>query len=283
MVLKTSTSEIYTPGDVSHPIVITYDNTLGEEKNSAAFKETLDTHRWQYAFISISDTYKAHRDKLDGYRQMLNMLPPDKIVVLSDSRDVFCCRNVKAFMNGYRSLKSDFIVSMELFCNKTTAVVTKPIPQCVPLVKYWKHHKREEWPMRKYVNSGLIVGKAINLIDFFNYATEHEFHDDQEALGDYMNNYPDKVLADIDATLLHSTTFGVNAGIFDMHLQKHDSPTYAELFGRSAFFLHFPGCCSLKGQGLMYEVTRKLIMDGNDSNKLNLLYDYDDFDWGTKF
>jgi hypothetical protein len=167
---------------------------------------------------------------------------------------------------------------MELFCDYTTDVVLEPTAQCVPLVKYWKHHTQGVYPLRKYVNSGLMCGKAGALLEFFRYATEKKFEDDQEAMGTFMNAYPEKVCADVDHTLLHSTTFGKSAGFHTMHIQKQDAPTYAEIFGRDSFFLHFPGC-NTKGQKLIYDMTLSLIDQGYTSHKLNELYGYPDISW----
>jgi len=276
--LKQLNSTNYHPENVSIPLVVTYDNLLADHPNSRVLKQTLDTHNWEYAFVSISNTYRDHRDKLQGYAEMLRTLRPDKIVVLSDSRDVVCCRNVKAFMDAYDSLKSPFVVSMELFCDSTTDVVLEKRPQCIPLINYWKHHTHGVYPLRKYVNSGLIVGKAAAVLDYLKYAIDNKFVDDQEAMAVYMNTYPARVCADVDRVLLHSTTAGKSGGCYAMHVQKQDAPTYAELFGRDSFFLHFPGC-NTKGQKLMYDMTKFLIEHKFNSVTLNGLYEYPDFGW----
>jgi hypothetical protein len=279
MSLRYVTSSTFSKDNLDIPLVVAYDSALGNHPNSEFYKQTLVSHNWEYAFINVSDKYRGHYDKILGYYEMLLTLPADKIVVLSDCWDVVCCRNVKAFMAAYASMKSDFIVSMELFCNSTTDIVTTPAPACMPLTTYWKHHTNGIYPLRKYVNSGLIVGKASCLMHFYKYVMEKKAgSSDQISLGCYMNDYPERVCVDVDRILLHSTTFGKSGGCENMNLQKQDAPTYSELFGRDSFFLHFPGC-GFKGQKFLYDFTCSIIKQGYDSRILNKLYDHDDFNY----
>lgn len=269
--LKSITSVSHNVNDLSKPLAITYDNLLGKHDNSKLLIKSLQQNDWEYTVISINDIYRDHRDKLIGYKQFLETLHSDKIVILLDSRDVICCRNVNAFMDGYKSLNCDLIVSLEMFCNTTTNVVLTRSIACIPLIEYWKYRNVTEWPIRKYVNSGLIAGKAASILHFLNYALDNNFIDDQEALGSYMNTFPERIYGDQDATILHSTTFGKGAGLENSLIQKHDSPTFAEFFGRAAFFLHFPGL-NAKGQALMYDFARLLFENGASGSRLNELY-----------
>jgi len=276
--LKTQTSLPCDLDDISKPVAILYDNLFDGHPGSKLLIDTLKNNDWEYVVVSIHDTYRGHKDKLLGYKAMLETLPADKVVVLTDSRDVVCCRNVKAFMEGFASLESNFIVSLEAFCNQTSDQVTGRDLQCVPLTTYWKHRNVTTWPVRKYVNSGLIAGKVANILEFFNYSIEKEFKDDQVAFGTFMNEYPEKVYGDQDATILHTTTFGKGGGLENCLLQKHDSPTFAELFGRAAFFLHVPGVTN-KGQAVIYDFIKFCILNGASSKKLNTLYDIPEWTW----
>jgi hypothetical protein len=68
-----------------------------------------------------------------------------------------------------------------------------------------------------------------------------------------MNKFPEKVIADVDATLLHTCGSGVNAGLQSIDRQSFDAPSIAELSGRKAFFLHIPGISNIKGQQTYYD------------------------------
>jgi hypothetical protein len=65
----------------------------------------------------------------------------------------------------------------------------------------------------------------------------------------------------------------------NIHSQKHDSPTLAELFGRGAFFLHTPGLGGIKGNLLVYDTVRSLIQNGIGDKQLRSSYDYEEPGW----
>jgi hypothetical protein len=105
---------------------------------------------------------------------------------------------------------------------------------------------------------------------------------DQSAFGTYINEYPDRVACDVDAALLHSSVFGVNAGIQNIHQQKEDSPTFAELFGRAAFFLHLPGI-QAKGPRVVYDCVWKAIDAGISDKLIRKPYGYAEPKWNEVF
>ena len=81
---------------------------------------------------------------------------------------------------------------------------------CPNLSEYWGNVKR---PKRQFVNTGLIAGKAKDLLEMYNWCinwvVENNVNDDQIAMGNYMNSFPEKVASDHDIKLLHTSTFGV--------------------------------------------------------------------------
>ena len=137
-------------------------------------------------------------------------------------------------------------------------------------------------PSRKFVNNGLIAGTVEAVKRFLQWALENKYTDDQFALGNYMNTFPELVAADTAAELLHTTTFGVNAGIQDIHRQKQDAPTLAEVLGRGAFFLHVPGSSS-KGQKVIYDLVCTLIDAGAGDAMLGGVYKYAEPEWNEVF
>jgi hypothetical protein len=278
--VKSVVSATYNPRDISKPLLIGYDNSLSKHENCRAFVDTLDKNDWEYAIISISDEWKGFTDKLLGYKLFLDTLPDDKIVVLSDTRDVFCCRASKHFLQGFKSKKSDFIACMEILCGGKTEA-DKPRGNCVPLTAYWKHTHREYKPLRKFVNSGLISGKVSTIKKFFAWAVKEEYTDDQVALGWYMNDFPKEVYADDTAELFHTSLFAHQGGLLDPVTQKQDSPTFAELCGRSAFFLHLPACAP-SAQNVMSKYV-KTILDMGSSAKTIHPKDFPEVDYDGNF
>jgi len=176
------------------------------------------------------------------YYKYLSELHHNKVVVLSDARDVFCVRSSKWFMQAYASMESDFIVSAETTCSGKFEQETQ-LGNCVPVTEYWKYHgiKKDQLPLHRYVNSGLIVGKAKPIREFLKWAIDTSQTDDQVALGRYINLNPSFCKLDTELRLMHSSFAFQFGGVVSVMKQKKDSPTLFDLMGRGCFFLHLPG------------------------------------------
>ena len=259
------------------PIVFAYDNNLSSP-NTFKLLETLAKNKWNYKILGIGEQWKGFQSKMNGYakeieERMKQNENEERIYVISDARDVFCLRPADNFeesfihlVGGEENAKNKMVVSMEIFCDGKTDVPEEYVGhQCVSLKKYWEHHHIESknlLPIRKFVNSGLICGKAKVLNEFYKfYVNNHKFHkgDDQLALGLFMNLFPEKVVADVDAVLLHTCVSGVNAGLQSIEKQNFDAPSLSELAGHKAFFLHIPGLHCIKGQRTYYSTVSKFI------------------------
>jgi len=177
---------------------------------------------------------------------------------------------------------------MELSWNSKIAVPSDYFPQDTSrLLQYWKHHNNKV-PVRRYVNMGLVAGtvKALkHCLPWVSAAMKTSIvpECDQYSFAAYMNAFPERVAADTDAILLHTTNGGLNAGILDIHVQKGDFPTFAELFGRAAFFLHIPGSGGKNGQGVLYNQVCKGIEMGMCSKALIDPYGYKEPAWNEVF
>jgi hypothetical protein len=280
--LKTVTSSIYNPEDLTKPLLIGYDNILDNHSNTQCFLNTLKKNNWEYALVSISEKWNGFKDKLHGYLAMLSTLPSSKVVILSDTRDVFCCRSSKQFIQGFQSKQCDFLACMEIFCFLKVEA-DEPRGNCVPLTKYWTINKRNPIPLRKFVNSGLICGKVYALKAFLQWSLDGGYTDDQIALGEYMNTYPARVYADTEADLLHTSLYGFNGGVLSAHHQKQDSPTFAELFGSGSFFLHIPGVSrAVAGQQIIHKFV-KVMLDIGAQNSAIHHKDYPEVDYFGNF
>jgi hypothetical protein len=192
-------------------------------------------------------------------------------------------RGPKAFLKGFNTFKKDMVVSMELFCGgRINPPEIFNCVQCVPLTAYWRHHNVATLPHRKFANNGLVSGRAKALKACLNWIIDNNYVDDQLGLGAYMNAFPDRVAADINADILHTTMFGYNAGIQSIHIQKHDSPTFAELFGRGAFFIHIAGLGS-RAQHTMYKFVSMVIDAGSGDKLLRDSYAYPEPEWDISY
>lgn len=272
------------------PLVIAYENNL-ISSNSINFKRTLDVNNWEYIFVGEGETWIDFSNKINMYKKILAELSPNKIIILSDARDVFCCRSPKSYISKISKIISlnKIIVSGELFLlGKTNWTEDSVLEaknnnpnyfwQGVPLFKYWNFYNlSDNVPMRKYVNSGLMTGYAIHLLDLFSWIINNNYVDDQLGVSMYINEYPNKIYLDYDAEILHTSGHGVNLGILDIKHQRHDSVNFAELLGHSSYFLHIPGISMSKGQKFTYNVVNKLLLDNN----IHSAYSHEMYNLGT--
>jgi GR25 family glycosyltransferase involved in LPS biosynthesis len=267
--------------DTTRPLLLSYDNKPTE--TTEFFMKTLTSNAWQYVLLGKDEVWEGWHTRMNAYRKYLDTLHEDKVVILSDARDVLCLRGPHAFMEAFRSFKKDLVVSMELLCGGSLDVPdTYNCVQCKPIARYWNFYNISPKPLRKYVNNGLIAGTARALRSLLKWSLDNKYTDDQLALGNYVNTFPELVAADTGADLLHTTNFGVNAGIQYIHVQKQDSPSFAELFGRSAFFLHIPGLGG-KGQSVLYNSVRKTLEEGACDKQLRSPYKYAEPAWNEVF
>lgn len=266
--------------NITIPLVLSYENDLSNNKNAQLFKKTLEGYNWEYEFIGEGMKWNGFRDKILGYYNFLiDNLPDDKIVVLSDSRDVFCVKTPHCFIEQIKEIiENKIIISSEMFLhghmNWNDEQVSKAISkepgyfwQGVPLNDYWKFHQINPIPFRKYLNSGLIVGKTKNLKIALKWIIDNNFNDDQLGLSNYTNQFPHLVHLDYEANILHTSTSFVNGSLYDYNIQKLDSPTFHELLGFSNYFLHIPGSNISKGQKYIYNIIDTLL--SNNNNKLD--------------
>lgn len=264
------------------PLVVTYDNIPNEY--TQYFTKTLRAQKWDHIIIGKGEVWEGWTTRMKAYRNYLYTLPDEKIVVLSDARDVVCTRSPKAFMDAFKSFNKDIVACMELICAQTfeQPQERRALANCQPLHEYWSYYGITTLPKRKFVNAGLLSGRVKALKVYFDWAIEKGFKDDQLALGNYLNAFPQTIAADTEAAMLHTTNFALNAGVKDIHRQKHDSPTFAELFGRGAFFLHLSGANN-PGQKVIFEYVRILIDAGACNATLSTPYTYAEPAWNEIF
>lgn len=270
------------------PMVLSYENNLSENKNAQLFQKTLETHNWEYKFVGEGIKWTGFNNKiLEYYDFLMKNLHDDKIVILSDSRDVFCLKKPNFFMEQIQPIvENKIIISTEMFLlghmnwgdkEITDALSKNPnfFYQGVPLNDYWNYHKIEAKPFRKYINSGLIVGKSVNLRKALKWIIDNNIHDDQLGFCKYTNQFPNLVYLDIEAIILHTTTSFVNGSLYNYDIQQKDAPTFHELFGFSNYFLHIPGLNGSKGQHYIYDIIYKLFSDKIVDKNMFELYNVD--------
>ena len=94
------------------PLLVTYDNKPND--NTHRFVRTLKANAWDHILLGEGDVWEGWSTRMKAYRHCLASLPDEKVVVLSDARDVVCLRGSKAFMKGFASYKKDITISCDL-------------------------------------------------------------------------------------------------------------------------------------------------------------------------
>jgi hypothetical protein len=275
---------------INKPLVV-YCETDMYNENSLSFKKMLDKCGWESLSVGVGKKWNGFKTKVIEYQTFLKTLSCDKIIILSDSRDVFCLRNPITFINNISNITNiddKIIISSEMFLcghmdwsDEQINVVKQKDPnyfwQGIHMTKYWDYYNIQP-PLRKYLNSGLIVGKVENLLKALDWILNSNFNDDQLGFSEYTNTFPERVFLDANAEIFHTSGFGVNGGFYDVK-QKHDSPNLSELFGYSSYFLHVPGINGSKGQKIMYDFIKNMLDTNNvDQNTMAKLYGIEIYD-----
>jgi hypothetical protein len=256
--------------NIDIPLVISYETDIANN-NAAMFKKTLNKNGWQYIFIGEGIKWNGFRDRVFAYYKQLELLNDDKIVILSDARDVFCLRTPNFFINNIKNIvDKQIIISAEMFLNGhinwSSDQIANAISsnqhffwQGVPLIDYWAFcNKTNDLPFRKYLNAGLIVGKVSLLKNALQWIIDNNFNDDQLGFSKYTNQYPELVYLDYEAKYIHTSTGFVDASLYNHEIQIQDVPSFVELFGLSNYFLHIPGSNISKGQKHVYSAIYNL-------------------------
>jgi hypothetical protein len=256
------------------PLVITYENDPAHP-GSCVFRDTLARNGWSVRVVGEGETWVGFLSKVRAYRAVCDTLPDEQLVIFSDSRDVLCLRPPHAFVDAFSYMVSanatpfEILCSAEIFCDSLHEVKDDYVgTKCVSLSRYYARNGIRPG-LRPFVNSGLIAGTVRALRDMWQWILDKGYTDDQYGVGMYMNTFPEKVCLDSNADVFHTTTFGVLGGTYAIHTQKQDAPTYAELFGCGAFFIHIPGT-NLPGQHYVYDCLVAHVRAHTSDSLLNL-------------
>ena len=267
-------------------LLLSYETDI-TNSNAQLFKKTLENHNWEYIFIGNGNQWKGFRDKIIGYYDYLLTLDTNKIVILSDARDVFCLRSSDLLIDKIKDIiDTKIIISAEMFLighmnwsqqQKNDRLIKDPhfFWQGNPLDNYWQFlNKIDNLPIRKYINTGLIIGKVNNLLTAFEWIIKNNFDDDQLGFCEYTNKFPQNIYLDYNAEMIHTSTCFVNGSLYNHNIQKEDSPTLVELLGLSSYFLHIPGISLSKGQKEIYNIIYTLFNDNiiNENSDMFHLY-----------
>jgi hypothetical protein len=176
--------------------------------------------------------WKGWITRMKAYLEYCSQQDPEKLIVLSDAFDVLCIRDGTGFETAFNELaklqQCDIIIGAETGCDLN----------CFPPTTYWTLKDITAQCKRKYVNGGLMAGRAKHLAKLWDWCCASTFtEDDQVALGHYVNCFPEKVYLDIDSVLFFNDHLAQTKYVFDS--KTHD--IIYENKCLKPFFVHFHG------------------------------------------
>lgn len=202
--------------------------------------------------------YKAY------YEELLNCEEND-LIICADAYDTIPLRSYEDFKSIYNNNFSNnkIVASAETNC----------IPGICQTIENWKGFSAIR-NRRKYVNSGLICGKAKALKKFWKLALDSDILDDQIFLGKYMNLNDDESNITLDhESLLMQTAVNIdNKNTFAEDLVSKNS-----MDGGGVCFLHLPALGAFQKQRKVYsEVLKAVALRTNLEHAIHVR-------WATRF
>jgi len=180
---------------------------------------------WEQIILGMGIKWEGWKTRMKAYKDYLETLPSDEVVVLSDAYDVLCLRSSQEFLSTFSKFQKPIVIGAETQCDLN----------CHAPTHYWEQCDIKG--DRKYVNGGLMCGKARHLCDMWKWCLEKKFEDDQVGLGHYTDTFPDLVGLDVDSNLFFNDHRAITPYQFD-------SNTYALNYQNKVltpFFIHFHG------------------------------------------
>jgi hypothetical protein len=207
-------------GDVDCPIhVLTVATKLNQGAHN--FLASLRVQGYRYTVLGWRQPWQGWRQRMAWYRDACNALPPQQLVALVDAYDVVAMRPWHGIDTAFDSVSKGrgVVGGMEMIC----------FGNCTPLDSWWAAENRAPQQSGvKYVNGGIMVGRAVALADAYNWMLEQGATDDQMGMAAFANAFPNKFAAD------DGSVIGSNKVIM--------TPlTSDEVNGTGAYFCHFPG------------------------------------------
>ena len=192
---------------------------------------------WNVVAAGVGEKWKGWRTKMEVYAKHVQEIAehePEALVVCADAYDVLVLRSPEDFEKSFLEFHKDVVVSAETHCGSNCRKL-KNYPTDSP---------------RKYVNAGLLCGRAKQVAKLWSSLLETNWLDDQIALSEYMDS--NEVALDSEAKLLQT--------------RVHEEVSNDTIDGLGPVFLHLPGLNDHKDQRDMYsfvltEVSKRIHLD----------------------
>jgi hypothetical protein len=238
-------------------------NGVVENEVTNLLNQTLNQYNWSYTYT-------------ENNLEILEKMHENQIVILLNTPEIYCMRSPKAFKEAFQSFNKNIVVGMEI-----TGNCSFTFPN--PIDEYWKSKNLAEIPPRKYPTT-VIAGYAKDLIKMYKFLETNNLTSlsNLSIFYNFINKFPNEIGVDVKADIFHISNFGLNAGILNIHNQKNDSPTFAEFFGRGAFFLILPHT-HLNGQKVVSKYVQLMLKNNASDKTFRENYNYPEPSWNETF
>jgi hypothetical protein len=222
------------------PLVISFQNKE-DDVHTKNLKASLEYWKWDYLVIGAGAKWLGFGTKLRGYIEKLKSLTNrDRIVVLSDATDVIVNHSPEVFLKNYLRISQwngqhRIVSSSEIGCcvhaffnhcpgsflvsdgtRKDRALPTdknelhhegKWMDEMLNVKRVEGYGKQEDNASYNYLNSGMIVGRAKDLLTMFEYLKFDENEDDQALITEYFFQFPERIQLDYSNVLFSNANF----------------------------------------------------------------------------
>ena len=206
----------------SNYLLITYANR--SDWGLENLKKTLKKFKYNYSIIGKGDVWNGWKTIMNAMFKKLSKLPENQLVCKMDAFDVLVTAPPNEFLEKWSKFKTPIVVGAES-CKAVFPVAGD----------YYEYHaldcSKMDYP---YFNAGCIIGYAGPLAAFYKWALDNDYSDDQVALINYANKFPEKVGLD------HQQEIIANVTIFD-NLDLENERVYNSKTDTWPIFIHIPG------------------------------------------
>jgi hypothetical protein len=187
------------------------------------FINSLKKYGYDYSIIGKDVKWENFMTKIKGYLNYVKSLYSNQLIAIVDAYDVIATGPSDEFISRYKSYGKSLVVGSEIYCG----------PACIPVDNWWKDKEKTKL---QYANSGFFVGPVWHIIEVLEFMLSLNITDDQIAMCNYINTYPEKVALDIKTKLV------ANILPLDFHyLNFQNERIYHKYTDEYPLFVHTPG------------------------------------------
>ncbi|KAJ3046936.1 hypothetical protein HK097_000389 [Rhizophlyctis rosea] len=148
--------------------------------HSNRFSQQVSSLRIPLAVLDHHEPWRGYGGRIRAYHNYLLTLPPDTIVIISDTYDVMIQPSCSAsdIVASFKEKQKEVLFSSEVFCWPNAGQMNEYPPAPPPPSGRLIPAERSEY---KYLNAGTFIGYVKDLLNFFAAAYNSDCDDDQGA------------------------------------------------------------------------------------------------------